>query len=225
MVSKRLMGVWAVLDFFLLAAGALTVALSIVWRAPNDMLNLVFTPANLTGGLIIGIMLLVTFVFSLGAIVQRNHITIGLVILNWLLVIDSIAVLVLGTILWYFSLQERVNFGARFAALDADHMVTLQDKFQCCGYLSATDSVTVRAGTFCSSDEFVQVTNNATSNFCVGPVTSAGDVILNNTFTTIYGFMAITISLILASICVINKRNEDERFRKIDAKRGGKGFV
>lgn len=61
----------------------------------------------------------------------------------------------------------------------------------------------------------------------------------------IYGFMAITVCLMLASVCVINKvrratlpfrpssshlviavqRKEDERFRKIDAKRGGKGFV
>lgn len=62
----------------------------------------------------------------------------------------------------------------------------------------------------------------------------------------VYGFMAIVLCLLLASLCVIKKvclytfqmftifneknlycrqRQEDERFKKIDAKRGGRGFV
>lgn len=49
MVSRKLMGVWAVLDFLLLAAGAVTIALSIVWRAPNTLMNMVLSPADLTG--------------------------------------------------------------------------------------------------------------------------------------------------------------------------------
>lgn len=70
---------------------------------------------------------------------------------------------------------------------------------------------------------------------------------LNNIFSTIYGYMAIVILLFLASICVIYKvcaltgssyirfsstlismfvqRHEEQRFRKIDEKRGGRGFV
>ena len=219
------MAVWGVIDFFLLAAGAISVALSIVWRNPDEMLSLIFTPNDLTAGLVVGILLLATFVLSLGAIVQRSHVTIGLVILNWMLIIDSIVLLAVASTFWFFSLHERENFFKRYAAIGDDARVVLQDKFQCCGYFNATDAVTIRAGTFCSSEEFVTVTNNATENFCVGPITGEADVILNNTFTTIYGFMAITVCLMLASVCVINKRKEDERFRKIDAKRGGKGFV
>jgi hypothetical protein len=37
--------------------------------------------------------------------------------------------------------------------------------------------------------------------------------------------MAVVIALFLASLCVINKRVEEERFKRIDAKRGGRGFV
>ena len=64
-----------------------------------------------------------------------------------------------------------------------------------------------------------------------------------------FGFMAIAIALFLASVCVINmvskinftitrrftdydttffarsQRMEEERFKRIDAKRGGRGFV
>jgi hypothetical protein len=59
----------------------------------------------------------------------------------------------------------------------------------------------------------------------------------------VYGYMAVILCLLLASLCVIKKvtsipfkcqsqqlnfnsqRQEDERFKKIDAKRGGRGFV
>lgn len=49
MVSRKLMGVWVGLDILLLAAGALTLALSIVWRAPNVLMNMVISKADLTG--------------------------------------------------------------------------------------------------------------------------------------------------------------------------------
>lgn len=49
MVSKTLMGVWAGLDFLLLASGAFALAMSIVWRAPNLLLNMVLSPGDLTG--------------------------------------------------------------------------------------------------------------------------------------------------------------------------------
>jgi hypothetical protein len=37
--------------------------------------------------------------------------------------------------------------------------------------------------------------------------------------------MAIVLSLFLASMCVIKRRQEEERFKRIDSKRGGRGFV
>lgn len=49
MVSKTLMGAWVALDILLLAASVLTLALSIVWRAPNILMNMVLSTADLTG--------------------------------------------------------------------------------------------------------------------------------------------------------------------------------
>jgi hypothetical protein len=49
MVSRRLIAVWTFFDICLLAAGAVTVAMSIVLRGPNLLNNIVFTKAHLTG--------------------------------------------------------------------------------------------------------------------------------------------------------------------------------
>jgi hypothetical protein len=229
MVSRKLMGCWALVDFLLLAAGGASVALSIIWRAPNILMNMVLSPADLTAGLVLGIALLATFVISIGAVVQRNHVTMGLVILNYALVLDGIIIVVIGTFVWMFTLHERDNFHDIWLEQTPAARLSLQDKFSCCGYFNATDTVEV-GGTFCTRSQ-VDFLNTLPQNddtahfFCVAPITSFADVTLNNVFTTVYGFMAIVISLMLLSMCVINKRLEDERFKKIDAKRGGRGFV
>ena len=71
--------------------------------------------------------MILTFFTSIGGIVQKNHVTIGLVILNYCLVAEAIIVLVIGTFLWYFSLQERANFHEIWAAQTSDTRIKLQD--------------------------------------------------------------------------------------------------
>jgi hypothetical protein len=224
MVSKALIGVWLALDVLLLAAGAVTLALSIVWRTPNILMNMVLSSADLTAGTVLGIALIVTFMISIGAIIQRNHVTIGLVILNYALLVDAIGILVIGTFVWFFTLQERANFRKLWLSAPPATRLALQDKFKCCGYFNGTDLAEI--GGFCESQNFINdLIPNVTTNFCVTPITGFADVTLNNVFTTVYGYMAIVLCLLLASLCVIKKRQEDERFKKIDAKRGGRGFV
>jgi hypothetical protein len=64
MVSKVLMAVWAALDVLLLAAGVVALALSIVWRAPNILMNMVLSSADLTGATSSGYFLLVELTLS-----------------------------------------------------------------------------------------------------------------------------------------------------------------
>ncbi|KAF5387161.1 hypothetical protein D9615_001695 [Tricholomella constricta] len=183
MVSRKLMGVWAVLDFLLLAAGAVALALSIVWRAENTLMNLVLTPAYLTTGMILGIALLVTFMVSIGAIIQKNHVTIGLVVLNYTLLIDAIGIVVIGTVIWFFTLQMRNNFHVRWEEVSRETRIRLQDQLQCCGYFNGTDLAEI-GGTFCRSQEFVGGLNiSEATNFCVQPITDYADMTLNNVFT------------------------------------------
>ncbi|KAF8163062.1 tetraspanin Pls1 family [Crassisporium funariophilum] len=225
MVSKKLIGVWVVLDILLLAAGAVALALSLVWRAPNVLMNMVLSAADLTAGTVLGIALLVTFVISIAAIIQRNHVTVGLVILNYALLVDAIGIIVVGTFVWFFTLQERANFHKLWLEATPGTRIILQDQLKCCGYFDGTDQAEI-GGAFCQSQAFISgLAADVTTNFCVTPITNFADMTLNNVFTTVYGFMAIVLCLLLASLCVIKKRREDERFKKIDAKRGGRGFV
>jgi len=218
------MGVWVALDFLLLAAGVISVALSIVWRAPNILLNMVLSTRDLIAGLVLGIALLVAFLISVGAIVQRNHVTIGLVILNYALIIDSLVLGVIASRIWFFTLQLRANLQPMWVQATPAVRQALQDQFQCCGYFLGND--TAEIGGYCQSPEFINGLNaSVPENFCVTPITDFADMTLNNVFTTVYGYMAIVGCLLLATLCVIKKRQEDERFKKIDSKRGGRGFV
>ncbi|KAJ2931403.1 hypothetical protein H1R20_g5718, partial [Candolleomyces eurysporus] len=227
MVSRALMASWAVLDVLLLAAGVVALALSIVWRAPNVLMNMVLSNADLTAGTILGVSLIVTFVISVTAIVQRNHVIFPLEILNWALLIDSIGIVVIGTFVWFYTLRQRANFYELWKVASREDKIFLQDMFKCCGYFNGTDLAEI-GGAFCTSVEVAAALGNEDkleTNYCVSHITGFADSTLNNIFTTVYGYMAIVICLFLATLCVIKKRQEAERFKRIDAKRGGKGFV
>lgn len=221
--------VWGVLDFLLLAAGAVAIALSVVWRAPNLLMNMVLSNKELTAGTVLGVCLLVTFVISIVALVQRSHVTLGFVVLNYALLIDALGIVVIGTFVWVFTLRERANFYELWKAATPQTRLALQDQLKCCGYFNGTDFAEI-GGTFCRTAEIIAALplpkdDIEEKSFCVSHITSFADMTLNNIFTTVYGYMAIVLCLLLASLCVIKKRQEDERFRRIDAKRGGRGFV
>ncbi|KAH8108436.1 tetraspanin Pls1 family [Phellopilus nigrolimitatus] len=199
LASLKAYGLLAFVDVCLLAAGIFTLVISIVWRAPNLLRDMVVSPSDLTTGLVLGIVLLVTWALSIGAIIQPNHVTKGLMFLNWMLILDTIGVVVIGSFVWFYTLQERIEFHGVFAALDQTTQIAVQDTLKCCGYFNSTDLAVV-GGQFCANETFIQQTNNATGNFCVGPITEHADYTLNNIFTSIYGFMAIIILLFLATL-------------------------
>lgn len=215
------MGVWAFFDFALLTFGGLSVALSIILQGSDDVLvNLTFTPSQLTSALILGILLLITFVISIGAIIQRPHIIQPLMVLNWALVVDGAAIILVGSIFWFTTLAERDNFLQRLIEATPQIRIAVQDKLNCCGYYNASHLVEF-GGQVCMNATAAVTRNNT----CVLPLTDFTDQSLNTAFTSIYGFMAAVIPLLLATLCVIKKREEDERFKRIDAKRGGRGFA
>lgn len=217
MPSKTLMGVWAFLDFCLLAAGGLSIAFSVIWRAPDALRNMVISDFDLTVGMVLGIAFCIAFVFSVGGVIQANHVIIGLQIFNGVLILVGTVCLIVGSSVWFWTLKEAGNFRDVWAALDQDRQAAIQDTLQCCGYDNATDLFTAARG-FCTAIANV-------SNGCEPSIVKFADFTLNNVFTSIYGFMVIVVALFVCTMCVMNKRLEQERFRKIDAKRGGRGFV
>jgi len=217
MVSKRLMFTWAFFDICLLAAGSVTLALSFLWRQPNLLLNLTFSSFDLTTGTVLGIIFLGTFVSSLVLVPIRG--TKSLVLLNWLLLVNALAILAVGTAIWFSTLHERNNYRTVFGMQSDSTKIAIQDKFQCCGYFNANDEVAY-GGSFCPNVAAAMTANS----FCVTPITMFADATLNDVFSTMYGFMSIVAGLFLANMCVIKRRQEEERFERIDAK-SGSGFV
>ncbi|KAF9792231.1 tetraspanin Pls1 family [Thelephora terrestris] len=220
MPSQKLMLSWWLLNVTLLAAGIVTLALSIVWRQPDILMNLVLPDMDLTVGLVLGAFFLVTWAFSIGAVIQKNHITIGLALLNWILIVAMLYLTAAGSVIWFFTLRIRNNFHTRWSQQTPSTRIAIQDMFKCCGYFNGTDLVEM-GGTFCADPNFVA----QTQSFCVTPITQEANDTLNPIFSTVYGFMAILLCFFMATLCVINERKKEERFKKIDAKRGGRGFV
>jgi len=213
------MSFWWLFNSTLLAAGAASVAFSVRWRRPNLLLNMILDTMKLNLGGALGVLFLLTWAFSIAAVVQRNHITIGLVILNWVLLVDMVYTLVLGTSIWFSTLTLLDTFHQVYSEQTPDARIAIQDMFNCCGYFNSTDLLEL-GGTACPD-----TTTAFETQFCWTAITGAADRTLNPVFSTIYGFMAILGCLFLTSLCLINERKKEERFKKIDAKRGGKGFV
>jgi len=211
---------WWFFNVTLLAAGTVAIALSIVWRQPDVLMNMILPSMDLTVGLVLGVCFLVTWAVSVGTVIQRNHVTGGLVFLNWLLISNMVYLTIAGTYIWFFTLRERDNFRAVWSEQTSSTRIAIQDMFKCCGYYNGTDLVEM-GGTFCADPTFVA----QTQSFCVTPITLKADNTLNPIFSTVYGFMAVLLCFFMATLCVINERKKEERFKKIDAKRGGRGFV
>ena len=79
-------------------------------------------------GTVLGIALIVTFVISIAAVVQKNHITFGLVFLNYLLILDVLGIIVIGTFVWWFTLKERVYYRGLWANASIATRIALQDQ-------------------------------------------------------------------------------------------------
>jgi hypothetical protein len=70
---------------------------------------------------------LITFIISIGAIIQRNHATIGLVLLNYALLVDAMSILVIATIIWFSTLRERAEFHNFWVGTSPATKIALQD--------------------------------------------------------------------------------------------------
>jgi hypothetical protein len=158
-----------------------------------------------------GIVFLLTSALSVGAIIQRNHVLIGLIILNWALIADAIIVLVVGTYVWFYTLREGAEFHAVWTRLQPSQRISIQDQaspsllhlsclsnqsgngnqFSCCGYFNASDNLEI-GGNFCQNSTFANSLNTTvTSNFCVTPITHFVDVSLNQVFSYVQMFLSI----------------------------------
>ena len=78
-------------------------------------------------GLVLGLLFLVTWVVSVGAVIQKNHITGGLVLLNWMLIADMLYLTGAGTVIWFFTLRMRNSFHKIWSHQSPGTRIAIQD--------------------------------------------------------------------------------------------------
>lgn len=234
-MCKRLILIWSGLDALFFAAGLLSLIFSIIVRDQDGergtldtftLRRLAITSTDLTTGIILGILIITSWLISLGGIataLKRGRFnSTGLVAFNWSLVIVAIVTVAIACNVWFFTLRMRAEFLVVWNAQSQTTHQFLQDTLQCCGYFNATSAGFFSApGGFCAP--VATNTNTTAIQACVTPITQFADTFLNNVFSMTFGYVAIEIALFLASACVIKIRREEERFRRIDEKQGRKG--
>jgi len=218
MPSLSLKWVWAILNFALLAAGTVLITISTIWRAHNPVRNFVISALDLNAGLILGSALILTWAISIIGIIQRNNNTAVLIMTNWALIMDAVGVVVMGCMVWFYTLQETNNYLKIWEAATPATLQSIQDTLQCCGYRNSTELV-VAAGTCANTTAAADLPGCSTIILPFATYTQ------QNIFSSVFGFALVVVGFFLATVCVVNRRKQTERFIKIDAKRGGRGFV
>ena len=72
-------------------------------------------------------MLVLTWMISIAGVLQQNHVTLGLIITNWVLIADAIAVLAVGAEIWFYTLQPKTNFLKQWVESSPQAQQVLQD--------------------------------------------------------------------------------------------------
>ncbi|ODN79375.1 hypothetical protein L202_03378 [Cryptococcus amylolentus CBS 6039] len=237
--------VWAIFAFLLLAAGVISIVASVIFNsAGHPFLNMIATKVDFKLGIGLGVIYIMSCIVSVPAFMASFENPVMLKFLNWWLVGCMAVTLAFGSIFWVLSLEQLNTFFNVWKAQTSTIQQTIQDQFSCCGYFNGTaeGGFSTTAG-FCSDATFAAAQtgcqNTSTSfspspfdnskpipGFIVTSATSPGtDFTLETIFSTVYGFDIILVSFFLATVCLINERGISVRFKRIDAKRGGSGFV
>ena len=167
------------------------------------------------GVIVNGALIILTFLVSLpGAFLPSNR--LWLRITGCMIVASAVLTLLIGIIIWFSTLQTRANLGHTFATQPSLSQSLIQQKFQCCGYLTnpfTQDNV-------CSS-AFVaaQMIN------CVGPFSNFANSFLDLVFTAMFGIVGLDMAFLLSVVVVLKNRDEMERYRHIDEKNGINGGI
>lgn len=120
-LPKRLLGLWIGFDLLLLAAGIAFAALSISWLSVDPIHRMVMTNADIFMGLFMGGAFIVTFMLSMPSLLQSLALaptrvlpTRPLVRFIGMLFVDEAIIIAAGTVVWWRTLQERIEFSVPF---------------------------------------------------------------------------------------------------------------
>lgn len=157
------------------------------------------------------ILIFATFVLSIPAMASTTHRGI-LRSHGYAVVFCALFSMSIGLVIWFSTLKTQSNMAALWAQQTPHVQSLLQQKFQCCGYMSAASPPFVQDST-CTNSLVA-----ASLQGCVTPFSNFANNYLDLIFTALFGIAALDILLLLSVACVFKDRKERERFKLIDAK-------
>lgn len=218
-MANKILLVFIALNFVFAACGGLLLATVLVSRAAQQSTQTVFNvaqnllmnhcPLMATG--INAIFIFGTFILSVPAVISTNNRTI-LRLHGYAVVLCALFSMIIGLDIWFETLKTRSNMAALWAQQTPHVQSLLQQKFQCCGYMSATSPPFVPDNT-CTNSLVA-----ASLQGCVAPLSNFANNYLDVVFTAAFGVAAIDALLILSGACLFKDRKEQERYKLIDAK-------
>lgn len=197
-------------------SGAVSIAAALMFTAKfstDKLTALLLSPAHLEILVASGVLTLFSAaagLFALSNTIARRR-TLQVYGLSILVVV--VLQLIVACVLWLETLTLRA-FIEKFwlVALTPVDVGNLQEKLSCCGFANATDRAVVTPK--CPAD------GAATSRVkgCKDPVVSSSQLVLENFYTAIFAAIFIDVFAFLGCAILAQYRQEEERFKKIDAK-------
>nr|CAG8616395.1 8736_t:CDS:2 [Entrophospora candida] len=208
-ISKQILASFAVIELFYLAQGVLILVFGALWfnTIEANLRSLVVTK-NLLIGLII-ISFLIASIGFFNPIKRKKFLYVH----TFLIVISSFALLALGANVWFKTLDERDQFNDKWKGWSQNTRAYFQNELNCCGYNNSTDLPVLDK---CPND-IVKPPG------CIDAITQTADRSSRQLFTSLFGFIIIDIFAFFSTVILIQSRNVEERYMKIDEKYGNSG--
>jgi len=218
-MAHKILLVFIAFNFLFAACGGLLLAVVLMTRASvqaaptisNVAQNLLLDHCPLIAAGINAIFIFATFILSIPAMASTTHRTI-LRFHGYAVVFCAVFTMSIGLVIWFETLKTRSNMAALWAQQTPHVQSLLQQKFQCCGYMSATSPPFVLDNT-CTNSLVA-----ASLQGCVTPFSNFANNYLDLVFTAAFGIAALDFLLVLSVACLFKDRKERERFKLIDAK-------
>jgi len=218
-MANKVLLVFLAFEFLFAACGGLILAVALMTRASQSSpktvsfvaqnLLLDHTPMMAAG--INALLIFAAFLLSVPAMVFPKHRTF-LRIHGYAVVSCALYTTIIGLFIWFDTLKTKSNLAVLWAEQTPHVQSLLQQRFQCCGYASATSPPFVLDNT-CTNTLVADSLGG-----CVGPFSTFANNFLDLPFTAAFGIAGIDVLLLLSVACLFKDRKEKERFQRIDAK-------
>ncbi|KAK6523155.1 phospholipid scramblase 1 [Orbilia ellipsospora] len=131
---------------------------------------------------------------------------------GWLLFICAVDTLILGLVIWFNTLDEITLISKAWDDVGPLVQTLLQEKFDCCGYLSHMQPM------FDPDETCLDALVSSEAIGCRDPIIAFLDEFYKTIFTLLFGVVALDVVMFCFAAMVLEHRKVVRRWKRIDAK-------